>query len=273
MRPKTARMAVEMTEAELRDCFRAASRKNLEDNTSSTSLYYGLTPWGSTPCKYDPLPGDHIRVRCWFGPIPYHHHGIVVWDHENNRASAIHYDSGLEGVGGFGTKQRMRIASVRMTDLGRFAGDAGLNAIKLVERPVNRSAVVNRARSALGAALWAEGTYDVLSNNCEHFASWCIRGWGYSHQVVNYSILATGIGACASATTYCLCGSAIARIGEALGLGYLLPGIGWVILGAGVVYAACTLAKELGFGCNGKYTEIDGAKLRNLALAYGVQLG
>jgi hypothetical protein len=196
-------------------------------------------------------PGDHIRVPCWFGPIPYHHHGIVSWDVN----SAIHYDS----------------AGVRQTSLDLFAGSAGLDAIELVERPYDAQNVLARARSALGSKLWAEGTYDLRSNNCEHFARWCVCGWGYSQQVVTYSILRSGTIAAAGALVRRLWGSAIARVGAALGLGSLLPGLGWILLGAGIVYAVDELAKGLGFCCNGQCAEIDGSDIRRAALAQGVQ--
>lgn len=38
--------------------------------------------------------------------------------------------------------------------------------------------IVLRARSRLG-----ECRYDLLSNNCEHFPNWCLRGESRSHQV------------------------------------------------------------------------------------------
>jgi hypothetical protein len=212
-------------------------------------------------------PGDHIRVRCWFGPIPYHHHGIVSWDVN----SAIHYDSGMDEGDILSIKQRKRSAAVRQTSLDRFAGSAGLDAIELVERPYEAQNVLTRAYAALGSELWAEGTYDLRSNNCEHFARWCVGGWGYSQQVVIFSIVRSGISAAATALVHRLCGSAIARVGAALGLGSLLPGIGSLLLGAGIVYAGYELAKGLGFFCNGHRAEIAGSEIRRAALAQGVQ--
>ncbi len=41
-----------------------------------------------------------------------------------------------------------------------------------------RSEVVRRARMRLG-----EDRYDLLTNNCEHFCEWCIRGVSRNHQV------------------------------------------------------------------------------------------
>jgi hypothetical protein len=42
----------------------------------------------------------------------------------------------------------------------------------------NRDEVVRRARSRLG-----ENRYNLLTNNCEHFCQWCVRGEHRSYQV------------------------------------------------------------------------------------------
>jgi Lecithin retinol acyltransferase len=38
--------------------------------------------------------------------------------------------------------------------------------------------IIRRARSRLG-----ENRYRLLTNNCEHFCEWCVRGWQRSAQV------------------------------------------------------------------------------------------
>jgi hypothetical protein len=251
---------------------RRSPRRNSRDPLNErVELLRALSRLRLEPTPYVPQPGDHIRVRCWFGPIPYHHHGIVSWDFQNNRPNAIHYGSGMDENAGFGIKAQKRSAVVRQTDLERFAGSAGLGAIELVERPQNTWPVLTRAYSALGSELWAEGTYDLRCNNCEHFSRWCTGGWGYSQQVVNFSILRTGISAAASALAHRLYASVVARVGAALGVGYLLPGLGWLLLGAGILYAGYELAKGLGFCCNGHRAEIDGRDIRRAALAQGIQ--
>jgi hypothetical protein len=246
---------------------RPARRYNPDPLEQQIALLRAISALQMEPSRPVFQPGDHIRVRCWFGPIPYHHHGIV----SRNAISAIHYDSGMDEGGILSVKQRKRSAAVRQTSLDRFAGSAGRDAIELVERPYDAQSVLTRACSALGSELWAEGTYDLRSNNCEHFARWCVGGWGYSRQVVNYSIVRSGVSAAATALVHRLCGSAIARVGAALGLGSLLPGIGWLLLGAGIVYAGYELAKGLGFWCNGHRSEIEGGDIRRAALAQGIQ--
>jgi hypothetical protein len=221
--------------------------------------------------RYIPRPGDHVMVRCWFGPVPYHHHGIVGWDHKNKRPTAIHYDSGMDVTASFRVKERKRSAVVRETDLDRFSDSAGSDAIELVERPHDVVTVLKRAYSAIGSELWTEGTYDLRSNNCEHFARWCIGGWGYSQQVINYSILRSGIGATVSEVARRFCGGIIRQIAAKLGLTSLISGLGSLLFGAGIVLAGYELARGLGFFSNGHRTEIDGSAIRRAALDHGIQ--
>jgi hypothetical protein len=250
----------------------AAANKKIDDNLDRLrTVAFGSEQISGVrfgPTRYVPCAGDHIRVRCWFGPVPYHHHGIAGWDHQTNRPTAIHYDSGMDEGG---IKRRKQAAAVRETSLDRFAGSAGRDAIELVERPHDAQTVLTRAYSALGSELWAEGTYDLLSNNCEHFARWCVGGWGYSQQVARFSILRSGISATVSEFARRLWSGTIRRIAVKLGLGSLIPGIGWLLLGAGIVYAGYELAKGLGVFCNGHRTEIDGTAVRRAAFAYGVR--
>lgn len=43
--------------------------------------------------------------------------------------------------------------------------------------------VVARARSKIGTA-----EYNLFGKNCEHFATWCIEGFGSSSQVNEFSV-------------------------------------------------------------------------------------
>lgn len=52
---------------------------------------------------------------------------------------------------------------------------------KLEEPLYDREEIVRRARSEIGTKL---GTYNLLSNNCEHFANWCRCGKLVSHQKI-----------------------------------------------------------------------------------------
>lgn len=108
--------------------------------------------------KHSPVGSHLISPRKFFI-----HHGI----HLGNGRIA-HY-GGCSGP--FNT------SSIEITDLEHFGKG---NAIWILQDQSEYSSdeVVVRARSRIG-----ECHYSVLSNNCEHFCNWCIRGKSYSVQV------------------------------------------------------------------------------------------
>jgi len=111
-----------------------------------------------TPDAY--LPGTHL-VTARNG---YSHHGIYT-----GRGRVIHY-------GGF--CDALQSAPVEETSLEAFA--AG-NPVTVKPEPFARylgAQAVHRARSRLG-----EDRYHLLTNNCEHFCTWCVRGVARSEQV------------------------------------------------------------------------------------------
>jgi len=94
----------------------------------------------------------------------YAHHGIYA-----GNGQVIHY-------GGFATSARRR--PVECIALRSFAAGRG---VKVRTEPHARYAgkdVVARARSRIG-----EDRYRLLTNNCEHFCTWCVTGVGRSEQV------------------------------------------------------------------------------------------
>ena len=103
--------------------------------------------------------GDHIRVKRGL----YWHHGIDCGD-----GQVIHYT---------GEPFRRSRGLVERTDLETFArgGNVEIIAYKQCAMP---EIVVRRAESRLN-----ESSYDLLDNNCEHFARWCKTGWHESRQV------------------------------------------------------------------------------------------
>ena len=96
--------------------------------------------------------GSHLIVR----RLGYVHHGIYVGNHR-----VIHYS---------GEPTRKRDASVRESSLEDFAsgGKIMVLAYSCCDSPAT---VIDRARSRLG-----ERDYDLVHNNCEHFATWCKLG-------------------------------------------------------------------------------------------------
>ena len=109
------------------------------------------------------LIGSHIQVSRGF----YTHHGIVVDDHK-----VIHYS---------GFAEAFNKGCIEVTDLDTFLGDA--SAFEVVNYPswevrYSDSEVVARAYSRL-----SEDDYNLIFNNCEGFACWCITGKNKSEQV------------------------------------------------------------------------------------------
>lgn len=115
----------------------------------------------TTSVKLDrePAPGAHLETS----RVGYNHHGVYVGD-----GKVVHYA---------GFCRRWRTGPVEeVTLLGFSVG----HTIRIVEHPTctySPREIVDRARSRLG-----ERDYRLLTNNCEHFCNWCIRGLSRSAQ-------------------------------------------------------------------------------------------
>ncbi|VWC74555.1 hydrolase [Burkholderia lata] len=94
----------------------------------------------------------------------YSHHGIYVGD-----GRVVHYA---------GLCTSLHRGPIEEVTLERFADG---HAVRVMPHPsaayAGRTAVL-RARSRLG-----EDRYRLLTNNCEHFCTWCVEGTGHSEQV------------------------------------------------------------------------------------------
>jgi hypothetical protein len=168
--------------------------------------------------------GDHLLAG---EPGRIHHDGIYLGD-----GQVIH----LVGPPGRGKEA----ATVRIDTLEVFAGGR-----RVTVRPYapNHSPeeIIARAMSKLG-----QGGYDVISNNCQHYARWCATGDHVSEQVSSVTATAGTMVAPAAAATLGI--SAIGSAGIVSGLsgpgimsglaayGGLIGGgavAGLVVLGAG----------------------------------------
>jgi len=108
----------------------------------------------------DPLPGSHL-VTPRHG---YHHHGIYLGE-----GTVIHYA---------GLCRSLHRGPVEEVSIAHFAAGHEI-WIKPNPYPKYRcQETVQRARSRLG-----ENRYHLLTNNCEHFCSWCVYGESCSEQV------------------------------------------------------------------------------------------
>lgn len=138
----------------------------------SNQIQYGLKPFdlANTP------PGTHIMVDSNFeffnGPsIPITHHGIYLGD-----GKVVHYTTNPDNRNILFDKGKVFLDSIE-----DFTDD--ISKIRAVEYPdglVSRSTedIINAALSREG-----EAKYNVLFNNCEHFANKSITGKAVSNQV------------------------------------------------------------------------------------------
>jgi NC domain. len=104
--------------------------------------------------KHEQTPklADHLVVQR-FG---YLHHGIYV-----DRDTVIHFSDWY----------------VKLDSLNNFKGESTLN-IKDTPLTYSPEEAVSRAHSKLG-----DSSYNVFSNNCEHFVNWCRSGSKYSDSI------------------------------------------------------------------------------------------
>jgi hypothetical protein len=111
------------------------------------------------PAREPPLGAHLVTPR-----RGYTHHGIYV-----GRGRVVQYG---------GLSHGLRRAPVEEVALLQFARGRPIWFRLEEPRQFDRDEVVHRARARLG-----EDRYNVLTNNCEHFCEWCVRGEPRSHQV------------------------------------------------------------------------------------------
>lgn len=120
--------------------------------------------------------GDQIYVMREFLGVNgvYEHHGIDCGD-----GTVIHYRKTDEAV-------------ISRTSLSSFSGGKTI-FVKQHSISYIPDVVIERAESRLG-----EKRYDLVSNNCEHFANWCKTGKNVSYQLENFGLGIGGVSAYAS---------------------------------------------------------------------------
>ena len=139
-------------------------------------------------CKRKPEKGDHIRVS---RSMLYAHHGIYISDDEVIHFTGQNDDSIL-------SSWNNRV--IRST-LSEFLDGGELEIRKYTDKErmnlASTKKIVKRARKHLG-----EGGYNLLFNNCEHFAYKCTFGKKYSYQVERAkTIIAVIVGIISFVTT------------------------------------------------------------------------
>jgi len=118
-----------------------------------------LTSSTPTQARYNPVRGAHVYVE----RDVYSHHGIDCGD-----GTVIDFA---------GQDAGKRTASIRRVTLAEFAQGAPVRT-RAYGSDYGAEVVVARATSMIGRS-----GYDLFSNNCEHFATWCVTGEHSSAQV------------------------------------------------------------------------------------------
>lgn len=160
------------------------------------------------------MRGDHVYVR----RRGYTHHGVEV-----DEGLVIHFT---------GTPGNKRGAMIRRTSLDEFIGRGKLR-YRRYGHQLGPDLVVERAESKLG-----QSGYRLFSNNCEHFATWCVHDRTSSAQVNG----ARATGAVASATA----------AGAAAGIGVVsAAGTAAGLSGAGIMSGLAAAGGTVGAGAVG----------------------
>ncbi|MGB3193097.1 MAG: lecithin retinol acyltransferase family protein [Limnoraphis sp.] len=139
--------------------------------------------------------GDHIYVDKGL----FDHHGIDCGD-----GTVIHYSGSIKG----GMNKIIRVSK------STFAKGKQIRT-KIYQKKYSPDEIVNRAERRLKKS-HTEG-YDVLFNNCEHFAYDCTTGEPDSWQVINAGAGVAGFGAAGAvlgtATTQVAAGGILGLVG------------------------------------------------------------
>lgn len=167
--------------------------------------------------------GDHIYVT---RPLGYTHHGIDCGD-----GTVIHFT----GEPGNTSKAAASIARSMLAD---FALDSIVHVRDYKEKD-EPQVVISRAESKLGST-----DYHLVTNNCEHFATWCCTGRTASQQVRMVSSLTTS--GAATATSLGTTAGVVGAVGSVAGLSGagVMSGLGTAggIIGAGAAAGPLVIA-------------------------------
>lgn len=132
-------------------------------------------------------PGDLVE----FDRGIYSHWAVYIGQHETTEHAVVHLAGIDEGPLRSASTHSFTIcgkqfdkAQVCVHDFWKVAGDCKAhknNGMDKAMSPDERSNIVARALSMLGPA-----TYNLITKNCEHFASWCRYGIEKSEQAEGF---------------------------------------------------------------------------------------
>lgn len=119
---------------------------------------------------YDKLvPGSILFVDNYLTVLEYQHYGVYI-----GNGKVIHF-APLEGQ-----DISFENGIIHEAELEVFLKGRALQIEKNVKNAFSEQEIIQRARSRLG-----EKGYNLITNNCEHFARWCVTGESISYQVLN----------------------------------------------------------------------------------------
>lgn len=133
-------------------------------------------------------PGDLIRVQ---RSKKYYHYGIVV-----NNNNVIHFTGPVDD-----SIMDVNNIQIRETSLDLFLRGDKIQILKPYSSPFDRNVVVERAEAFIGKNKLFGKSYNLVSNNCEHFASYIYFGKKESKQVRLVSAILAGVALVGATTT------------------------------------------------------------------------
>lgn len=116
------------------------------------------------------LPGDLIRVQ---RSKKYYHYGIVV-----NDGKVVHFTGPVDD-----SIMDVKNIQIRETTLDLFSRGDKIQILKPYSSPFDREVVIERAKAFVGKNKLFGKVYNLVTNNCEHFASYIYFGKKESKQV------------------------------------------------------------------------------------------
>jgi hypothetical protein len=106
------------------------------------------------------MRGDHVVVDRG----PYRHHAV-----DRGEGTVVHFA---------GPGKPKRAVSIRIDSFEDFVGEGGIARVRKYGQRLDPEESVRRAEALVGTT-----GYDLLANNCEHLASFCVAGVAESRQV------------------------------------------------------------------------------------------
>ncbi len=135
------------------------------------------------------IKGDLLRTKRKAG---YYHYGIAI-DSEN----VIHFSGTNDD-----SVSNYKDVKIRKASLLLFLKDDSLEVMSPYDSPFSRDEVVKRAYSFLNNSEFNGHHYNLVINNCEHFARYVYYGKSQSKQVNNaLSITAASLGTIVTAAS------------------------------------------------------------------------